>query len=61
LCSAVFLQRVCSRLGTVFGVGGAGLAGYKMNKRMGKVEEFAVETLRDGQALHCVIAVSGAS
>ena len=46
-------------IGTLFGVGGAGLAGYKMKKREGAVEEFVVETLSDGQALHCAICVSG--
>jgi hypothetical protein len=48
-----------ARSGTVFGVGGASLTGYKMKKRMGKMDEFTVEKLREGQALHCAMAVSG--
>ncbi|KAK6736201.1 hypothetical protein RB195_019088 [Necator americanus] len=46
-------------LGTTFGVAGAGLAGYKMSKRVGAIEEFAVETLSEGQSLHCALVVSG--
>ncbi|RCN38116.1 hypothetical protein ANCCAN_15954 [Ancylostoma caninum] len=46
-------------LGTTFGVAGAGLAGYKMSKRVGAIEEFAVETLSDGLSLHCALVVSG--
>ncbi|PAV75698.1 hypothetical protein WR25_08779 isoform D [Diploscapter pachys] len=46
-------------LGTTFGVAGAGLAGYKMKKRVGAIEEFAVETLTDGSGLHCTLVVSG--
>ncbi|PIO72474.1 hypothetical protein TELCIR_05594 [Teladorsagia circumcincta] len=46
-------------LGTTFGVAGAGLAGYKMNKRVGAIEEFSVETLSDGLSLHCALVVSG--
>uniref|UniRef100_A0A1I7Y4Q8 DUF726 domain-containing protein n=1 Tax=Steinernema glaseri TaxID=37863 RepID=A0A1I7Y4Q8_9BILA len=46
-------------LGSVFGVAGAGLAGYKMNKRVGEIEEFAVEPLTEGHSLHCVLCVSG--
>ncbi|EYC43993.1 hypothetical protein Y032_0475g2132 [Ancylostoma ceylanicum] len=46
-------------LGTTFGVAGAGLAGYKMSKRVGAIEEFAVETLSDGRSLHCALVVSG--
>lgn len=30
-----------------------------MNKRVGAIEEFSIETLSDGHSLHCVIAVSG--
>ncbi|XGW10592.1 hypothetical protein V3C99_012245 [Haemonchus contortus] len=46
-------------LGTTFGVAGAGLAGYKMNKRVGAIEEFSVETLSEGSSLHCALVVSG--
>ncbi|KAK0408685.1 hypothetical protein QR680_004098 [Steinernema hermaphroditum] len=46
-------------LGSAFGVAGAGLAGYKMNKRVGVVEEFKVEPLTEGHSLHCVLCVSG--
>ncbi|KAK6043806.1 hypothetical protein COOONC_18689 [Cooperia oncophora] len=46
-------------LGTTFGVAGAGLAGYKMNKRVGAIEEFSVETLSEGLSLHCALVVSG--
>ena len=45
--------------GTMLGVGGAGLAGYRMQKRVGSLDEFAIETLTDGQSLHCTLAVSG--
>ena len=30
-----------------------------MNKRVGAIEEFAIETLTEGQSLHCVLVVSG--
>uniref|UniRef100_A0A7E4USN5 DUF726 domain-containing protein n=1 Tax=Panagrellus redivivus TaxID=6233 RepID=A0A7E4USN5_PANRE len=46
-------------LGSAFGVAGAGLAGYKMNKRVGAIEEFQVETLSDENSLHVVLCVSG--
>uniref|UniRef100_A0A0K0CXB5 Transmembrane and coiled-coil domain-containing protein 4 n=1 Tax=Angiostrongylus cantonensis TaxID=6313 RepID=A0A0K0CXB5_ANGCA len=46
-------------LGTTLGMAGAGLAGYKMNKRVGAIEEFAVEALSDGLSLHCTLVVSG--
>uniref|UniRef100_A0A0N5AQH0 Transmembrane and coiled-coil domain-containing protein 4 n=1 Tax=Syphacia muris TaxID=451379 RepID=A0A0N5AQH0_9BILA len=46
-------------LGSAFGFAGAGLAGYKMEKRVGAVEEFVIETLTEGQSLHCVLVVSG--
>ncbi|CAJ0606405.1 unnamed protein product [Cylicocyclus nassatus] len=46
-------------LGTTFGVAGAGLAGYKMSKRVGAIEEFAIESLSDGLSLHCALVVSG--
>lgn len=37
-------------IGSVLGLGGAGLAGYKMSKRTGGVEEFAFEHLGGGIA-----------
>uniref|UniRef100_A0AC34RGP2 Transmembrane and coiled-coil domain-containing protein 4 n=1 Tax=Panagrolaimus sp. JU765 TaxID=591449 RepID=A0AC34RGP2_9BILA len=46
-------------LGSAFGVAGAGLAGYKMKKRVGAIEEFAIETLSDENSLHVVLCVSG--
>lgn len=35
------------------------LVGYKMKKRIGAIEEFTIETLTEGQSLHCVLVVSG--
>lgn len=46
-------------LGSTFGVAGAGLTGYKMNKRVGAIEEFAIEPLSEGNSLHCVLVISG--
>ncbi|TKR64674.1 hypothetical protein L596_025164 [Steinernema carpocapsae] len=46
-------------LGSVFGVAGAGLVGYKMKKRVGAIEEFTVEALTQGHSLHSVLCVSG--
>lgn len=47
-------------LGSLFGVAGAGFAGYKMKKRVGAIEEFVIETLTEaGPSLHVVVAVSG--
>lgn len=46
-------------LASVFGVAGAGLSGYKMNKRVGEVEEFEFEALTEGKDLHVSICVSG--
>jgi hypothetical protein len=46
-------------LGSAFGVAGAGLAGYKMQKRVGAIEEFTVETLSDENSLHVTLCVSG--
>uniref|UniRef100_A0A0M3IIZ9 Transmembrane and coiled-coil domain-containing protein 4 n=1 Tax=Ascaris lumbricoides TaxID=6252 RepID=A0A0M3IIZ9_ASCLU len=46
-------------LGSAFGVAGAGLAGYKMNKRVGEIEEFSIEVLSEGSSLRCVLVVSG--
>ena len=46
-------------IGSLFGAAGAGLTGYKMNKRVGAVEEFVVEDLSEESSLHCVLCVSG--
>ena len=46
-------------VGSLFGVAGAGLGGYKMNKRMGDLKEFAFDPLSEGRDLHVTIAVSG--
>ncbi|XP_067127647.1 transmembrane and coiled-coil domain-containing protein 4-like isoform X1 [Centruroides vittatus] len=46
-------------ISSLFGVAGAGLTGYKMKKRVGGIEEFAFETLTEGQQLHITLAVSG--
>ncbi|XP_043280497.1 transmembrane and coiled-coil domain-containing protein 4-like isoform X2 [Venturia canescens] len=50
-------------VGSIFGVAGAGLTGYKMNKRVGQVEEFGFMPLSrltetDSQ-LHIAIAITG--
>ncbi|GMR39240.1 hypothetical protein PMAYCL1PPCAC_09435, partial [Pristionchus mayeri] len=46
-------------MGSAMGVAGAGLTGYKMNKRVGAIEEFSIETLTGGHSLRCVLAISG--
>lgn len=48
-------------LGSLFGATGAGVAGYKMKKRVGDVEEFAFVPLSPGEGsrLHVTIAVPG--
>ncbi|KPM02347.1 DUF726 domain-containing protein, partial [Sarcoptes scabiei] len=46
-------------IGSLFGVAGAGLAGYKMNKRVGNIEEFSFEKLSDNRHLTITIAISG--
>ncbi|GAB1610148.1 transmembrane and coiled-coil domain-containing protein 4-like, partial [Argonauta hians] len=55
-------------IGSLFGVAGAGLTGYKMNRRVGAVEEFVFEPLvpglrlqaeNMGKQLHITIAVNG--
>uniref|UniRef100_A0A183VEW9 Transmembrane and coiled-coil domain-containing protein 4 n=1 Tax=Toxocara canis TaxID=6265 RepID=A0A183VEW9_TOXCA len=46
-------------LGSAFGFAGAGLAGYKMNKRVGAIDEFSIEVLTEGSSLRCVLVVSG--
>ncbi|CBY11980.1 unnamed protein product [Oikopleura dioica] len=44
---------------TVFGAAGGGLAGYKMNKRVGGLEEFRFKKIRFQNSLHLGIAISG--
>jgi hypothetical protein len=34
-------------IGSLFGVAGAGLSGFKMQKRVGDVEEFEIKPLRN--------------
>ncbi|XP_076087336.1 transmembrane and coiled-coil domain-containing protein 4-like isoform X2 [Mytilus galloprovincialis] len=55
-------------IGSLFGVAGAGLAGHKMRKRFGAIEEFSFEPMISGGALqrasmakqlHVTIAVTG--
>ncbi|KAI6179275.1 hypothetical protein M3Y98_00592800 [Aphelenchoides besseyi] len=46
-------------IGSLFGIAGAGISGYKMSKRVGAIEEFVIEDLSDGESLHCVLCVSG--
>ncbi|XP_043854129.1 transmembrane and coiled-coil domain-containing protein 4 [Dromiciops gliroides] len=44
---------------SLFGAAGAGLAGYKMKKRVGAIEEFEFLPLTDGKQLHITIAITG--
>ena len=48
-------------VGSLFGAAGAGVAGYKMKKRVGDVEEFTFVTLPPGEGsrLQVMIAVPG--
>ncbi|CAD5209695.1 unnamed protein product [Bursaphelenchus okinawaensis] len=46
-------------MGSIFGAAGAGLAGYKMKKRVGAIDEFVVESLTEERSLSCVLCVSG--
>ncbi|XP_037629598.1 transmembrane and coiled-coil domain-containing protein 4 [Sebastes umbrosus] len=46
-------------IASLFGAAGAGLTGYKMNKRVGAIEEFEFLPLRSGKQLHLTIAVTG--
>ncbi|XP_036389723.1 transmembrane and coiled-coil domain-containing protein 4 [Megalops cyprinoides] len=46
-------------MASLFGAAGAGLAGYKMNKRVGAIEEFEFLPLSPGKRLHVTVAVTG--
>uniref|UniRef100_W5MLF3 Transmembrane and coiled-coil domains 4 n=1 Tax=Lepisosteus oculatus TaxID=7918 RepID=W5MLF3_LEPOC len=46
-------------MASLFGAAGAGLTGYKMNKRVGAIEEFEFRPLSTGKHLHLTIAVTG--
>ncbi|KAG9332736.1 hypothetical protein JZ751_014835, partial [Albula glossodonta] len=46
-------------MASLFGAAGAGLAGYKMNKRVGAIEEFEFLPLSSGKRLHVTVAVTG--
>uniref|UniRef100_A0A667ZSF3 Transmembrane and coiled-coil domains 4 n=1 Tax=Myripristis murdjan TaxID=586833 RepID=A0A667ZSF3_9TELE len=46
-------------MASLFGAAGAGLTGYKMNKRVGAIEEFEFRPLNSVKHLHLTIAVTG--
>ena len=48
-------------VGSLFGAAGAGVSGYKMNRRVGEVEEFLIVPLSHGEGsrLNVTIAVPG--
>ncbi|XP_017564304.2 transmembrane and coiled-coil domain-containing protein 4 [Pygocentrus nattereri] len=46
-------------MASLFGAAGAGLTGYKMNKRVGAIEEFEFLPLSPGKHLHLTVAVTG--
>ncbi|KAK1801811.1 hypothetical protein P4O66_022466, partial [Electrophorus voltai] len=46
-------------MASLFGAAGAGLAGYKMNKRVGAIEEFEFLPISPGKHLHLTVAVTG--
>ncbi|XP_051515525.1 transmembrane and coiled-coil domain-containing protein 4 isoform X1 [Myxocyprinus asiaticus] len=46
-------------MASLFGAAGAGLTGYKMNKRVGAIEEFEFLPLSPGKHLHLTITVTG--
>lgn len=46
-------------MASLFGAAGAGLTGYKMNKRVGAIEEFEFLPLSPGKHLHVTVAVTG--
>ncbi|CAM4676182.1 unnamed protein product [Leuciscus chuanchicus] len=46
-------------IASLFGAAGAGLTGYKMNKRVGAIQEFEFLPMSSGKHLHLTIAVTG--
>lgn len=46
-------------IGSLFGVAGAGLTGYKMKKRVGGVEQFEFDVLSEGSQMTLTVAISG--
>ncbi|KAF4078091.1 hypothetical protein AMELA_G00195260 [Ameiurus melas] len=46
-------------MASLFGAAGAGLTGYKMNKRVGAIEEFEFLPLNSGKHLHVTVTVTG--
>eukprot|EP00794_Sanderia_malayensis_P018268 gene18268-20088_t len=46
-------------IASIFGAAGAGLTGFKMTKRIGKIEQFEFASLSNDQHLHITLAVSG--
>ncbi|XP_066527438.1 transmembrane and coiled-coil domain-containing protein 4 isoform X2 [Hoplias malabaricus] len=46
-------------MASLFGAAGAGLTGYKMNKRVGAIEEFEFLPMSTGKHLHLTVAVTG--
>ncbi|XP_062871981.1 transmembrane and coiled-coil domain-containing protein 4 [Trichomycterus rosablanca] len=46
-------------MASLFGAAGAGLTGYKMNKRVGAIEEFEFLPLNSVKHLHVTVAVTG--
>ncbi|XP_059384358.1 transmembrane and coiled-coil domain-containing protein 4 [Carassius carassius] len=46
-------------MASLFGAAGAGLTGYKMNKRVGAIKEFEFLPMSSGKHLHLTIAVTG--
>ena len=43
---------------TLFGAAGAGLAGYKMKRRVGGLEEFRFVPIRMGNSLHLRLSIA---
>ena len=46
-------------VGSLFGAMGAGLSGYKMNRRVGSVSQFEFLQLSEGHQLHLAVALPG--
>ena len=44
---------------TLFGAAGAGIGGYKMQKRVGDLEEFEFKAITQQQRMHAIVCVSG--